>query len=444
MLNKLARREFQLVLTYAPAGLGHLRVTDALYHGLPETVNPVLLGSQDKSIQVLHRITSINPLLRQGFEWLQSGPLADRSNRLYRSFLRSGTGEIYEQLAKLIEERLEPPREVLVISTHFGLAHKLAAVKEKLQKEKQVRVVLAVIVTDDTFQHVWYVDGADLLTVPSHLVKEQYQAYGKSLGNSVSIRVLPYPLSPALGKKLKPIEMTGKVNQLDANCAESIRVSIPISGAAVGTDYFLDLMRDLRAKSERFRFHIVSKDAPFTRDFLSTIAGEFWIVSHAAKTDRKVVDAYDDLFQEHVISLEITKPSEQSFKALIGTHLRGGVILLFSAPVGKQEFDNLDFLQRHYLIPSMQTNARLWEMAEKQASMDGDDRGRIFDEACYWRGVRLPENPQKAGNFILWMLANGILSQMMNCYMMPNPKDEHPDELGPDGVSRFWNLVVSL
>jgi hypothetical protein len=444
MINKLAHRQFQLVLTYAPAGLGHLRVADALYHGLPETASPVVLGSSDKSIQIIHRLTSINPFLRRGFEWFQSGPLSSLSNRLYRAYLRSGTRTIYEQLTHLIEDKLEPPKEVLVISTHFGLAHKLAAVKAKLQKEMQVRIFLGVIVTDDTFQHIWYVDGADLIVVPSHFVKEQYAAYGKRFGGAARIEVLPYPLSPGLGKQLSPEALARRVNQLDAAGTEPIRVSIPISGAAVGTDYFLGLVNGLREKSERFHFSIVSKDAPYTRDFLSTIAGESWVDIHAAKTDREVVDAYDDLFREQVMSLEVTKPSEQAFKALLGSSLCGCVILLFSQPVGKQEFDNLDFLQRHFLVPTVQTNTELWEMAEDQAVLDDAAQSRLFNEACSWRGVRLPGNPQKATNFIWWMHKAGVFSQMTTCDMTPNLANGYPDELGSDGVAKFWKLVVSI
>lgn len=47
-----------LIFTYAPAGFGHLRVTNALYHGLPSGANPVLLGAQDYSINYVHRIAS--------------------------------------------------------------------------------------------------------------------------------------------------------------------------------------------------------------------------------------------------------------------------------------------------------------------------------------------------------------------------------------------------
>ena len=61
-VDQLIHRQLQLVLCYAPAGLGHLRIMDALYHGLPDTVNPVVLGSQDESIRIIHRLTSTHPI----------------------------------------------------------------------------------------------------------------------------------------------------------------------------------------------------------------------------------------------------------------------------------------------------------------------------------------------------------------------------------------------
>ena len=88
-------------------------------------------------------------------------------------------------MCRLIEERFEPPKKILVVSTHFGLAHKLAVVKEKLKKEKGVEIILVVLVSDDTFQHIWYVDGADLLVVPSTFIKKKYAAYGESIDKLV-------------------------------------------------------------------------------------------------------------------------------------------------------------------------------------------------------------------------------------------------------------------
>jgi len=443
-IDQLTHRQLQLILTYAPAGLGHLRIMDALYDGLPDTVNPVVLGSQDKSIQTIHRLTSIHPLGRAIFEWLQSGPLANAANRLYRYQLRLNTGVVYEEMARLIDERLDPPKKILVVSTHFGLAHKLAAIKEKLEKDKQVRIVLVVFVSDDTFQHIWYVDGADLLVVASNFIKRKYAAYGQRLGKHVRIEVIPYPLNPQRAKKLGAHLMAEKKNQLNAKGKTPIRISIPISGAAVGTLYFSHLIAALRKKSERFRFHIVSKDAPFTRSFLSEMRGKPWVDLMVGKKDREVVDLYDALLDKEVISLEVTKPSEQAFKAILGTQTRGGVILLFAEPVGTQEFDNLDFLERHALIPSKEVNTQLWEMTGNGAGIDPALRKRLFEESRTWRGVRLPKGSQRSADFIWWMLESGILSRMMNVNKSIRVKDGKSNILDSNGVDDFWDLAVSV
>jgi hypothetical protein len=443
-IDQLTRKSLQLVLTYAPAGLGHLRIMDALYHGLPETINPVILGSQDKSITNIHRLTSIYPIGRWIFEWLETGPISSPANSLYRYALRLNTGVVYEEMARLIDERFEPPEKILVVCTHFGLAHKLAAIKEKLQKEKRVRMVLVVFVSDDTFQHIWYIDGADLLVVASQYTKRKYAAYGARLGKSVRIEVVPYPLHPRLGKKLDSGQMAEKTRQLDAKGGELIRVSIPISGAAVGTEYFSKLIALLRGHSDRFYFHIVSKDAPFTKSFLSNLAGLPWVDLRVGKQDRQVVDLYDDLMQKQTISLEVTKPSEQAFKGLLGTRSRGGVILLFSQPVGSQEYDNLDFLVRHSLVPSKQTNAELWEIAGNNEPVDPALRTRLLEESHTWRGVRIPNDPQKAADFIWWMLTSGIFSRMLAANTDLKVRDEQSGILGSDGVAEFWDLAVSV
>ena len=443
-LAQLTDRKNQLILTYAPAGLGHLRITDALYDGLPKSVNPVVLGSQDKSIQFIHRMTSIHPIGRAIFEWLQTGPLSSPANRLYRYSLRMNTGVVYNEMARLLDERMEPPEKILVACTHFGLAHKLAAIKHKFQQEKQVRMALVVFVSDDTFQHIWYIDGADLLVVASQHTKRKYAAYGERLRKNVRIEVVPYPLHPRLGKKLGAGEMAEKTGQLDAKGREPIHVSIPISGAAVGTGYFSRLIAHLRQKSNRFVFHIVSKDAPFTKNFLSELAGNSWVDVRVGKQDREVVDLYDVLMEEQTISLEVTKPSEQAFKGLLGTQSRGGVILLFSQPVGSQEYDNLDFLVRHSLVPTEETNAQLWEMVgDRGARVDPALRSRLLEESRTWRGVRIPDDPREASDFIWWMFTSGMFARMLGGNLNLKVKDEASGFLGSDGVSEFWDLATS-
>jgi hypothetical protein len=443
-LAQLTDRKNQLILTYAPAGLGHLRITDALYDGLPKSVNPVVMGSQDKSIQTIHRITSIHPIARGIFEWLQSGPLARQANRLYRYQLRMNTSVVYDEISRVIDERFEAPKKIFVVSTHFGLAHKLAAIKEKLEKEKQVKIILVVLVTDDTFQHIWYVDGADLLVVPSKLMKRKYAAYGHILGKSVRIEVNPYPINPQRMKKLGTVRMAEKKNQLNPRSKEPIQVSIPVSGAAVGTLYFSHLMSALHKKSRRFHFHIVSKDAPFTKTFLYQWRNKNWVDLYVGKKDRETVDLYDTLLDTQVISLEVTKPSEQAFKALLPTEMRGGVILLFSDPVGQQEFDNLNFLERHALIPSPEAQKQLWEMAEHGGAMDTELRNRIYHEARFWRGVRLPWRSQKSADFIWWLHQEGVLGRMLSANVAERVLDEKSRVLGPNGVSEFWDLVTSV
>ena len=210
-----------------------MRIMDALYHGLPETVNPVVLGSQDRSIQTVHRMMSISPIGRAVFEWLETGPLSSPFSRLYRYSLRTNTSVIYNEMARLLAERLERPERILVVCTHFGLAHKLAAIKAELQKREQVRIVLVVFVSDDIFHPIWYIDGADLLVVASQYTKRKYAAYGERLGKKLRMEVVPYPLHPHLGKMLDAGQMAERARQLDPKGIEPIHVSIPIPGAAV-------------------------------------------------------------------------------------------------------------------------------------------------------------------------------------------------------------------
>jgi hypothetical protein len=443
-IDQLMDRKLLLVLTYAPAGLGHLRVTDALYHGLPETVNPVVLGSQDKSIQDIHRLTSVNPVGKAVFNWLQAGPFAAHANRLYRNSLRANHTDIYNEMTRLLSERLERPERILVVCTHFGLAHKLAEIKDELQEREGVRVVLAVCVTDDTFQHIWYVDGADLLVVPSQVTKRKYIAFSKGRGKPPRIEVVPYPVHPRLGEKLNAGELAARARQLDPASAEPIHVSVPISGAAVGTEYASTLITRLREKSDRFHIHIVCKEAPFTQDFLSQWVGKPWVDVRAGKQDRDVVNYYDDLMETQVLSLEVTKPSEQTFKCLAPTGARGGVILLFTQPVGTQEFDNMDFLQRHSLVPSSETNDQLWGIAAEGTGSDPSLRARLFEASRSWRGVRIPSDPGGAADFIWWMHSSGYLARMLNSNLDREVQDEESRVLGPDGVSEFWDLAVSV
>ena len=111
----------------------------------------------------------------------------------------------------------------------------------------------------------------------------------------------------------------------------------------------------------------------------------------------------------------------------------GGTILLFNQPVGRQEYENLNFLKRHNLIPSKIEKFHLWELAEKNNPVSES----ILDMAHNWRGLRLPLEESKTAQFIVWCFKQKIFQKMMHFgHLFKSP------EIGDDGVERFWQKVV--
>ena len=437
LISPLEDKSLLICFAYAPAGLGHLRVTDALYHGLPKGTNtPLLLGSQDTTITYLHRFMSINPFIRHLTVWAEKGRVENVTTFVYKYLLRSHTDLLYEQMKTIISESYTAPSKILIIATHFGLAHQLSEIKERLEKDTRIKVILVVQVTDDSPHHIWYIPGADLIFAPSERTQRELLRYGKKINSNVPITVNPYPISPILSKPLSEEQYKQKLMQVDnKNSTLPIQVIIPISGAAVGTDYFTSLTSELNKKSSRFLFHIICKDAPYTKDFISEIAVHEYIRIYGAQEDRKVINTYESIYQKHVISIEITKPSEQSFKALLDCKAESASLLLFTEPVGRQEYDNLDFLKRHKLIPNNQDQESLLKM-----KINPD----ILSKASSWRGIRLVRDPIKAAQFIYWCLESGIFSRMMRYKPALMNKGFNPSELSPDGVRTFWKKVAAL
>lgn len=433
----LENKSLLICFAYAPAGLGHLRVTDALYHGLPKGANtPLLLGSQDTTITYLHRLMNFNSVIRYLAIWAEKGPAENITTLMYRYFLRSHTGLLYEQMKTIISESYTTPSIILIIATHFGLAHQLSSIKERLEKETRIKVLLVVQVTDDSPHHIWLIPGADLIFVPSARTQREILRYGKTIHTDVPIVVNPYPINPILSEPLTENQYKEKLMQVDnKNSTFPIQVIIPISGAAVGTDYFSTLTAELNKKTSLFLFHIVCKVAPFTKKFISEIAVHEYIRVYGAQEDRKVINIYEDVYQKNVISIEITKPSEQSFKALLDCKAKNASLLLFTEPVGRQEYDNLDFLKRHKLIPNNEDQELLVQM--KAGS-------EILSKASQWRGIRIPKDPICAATFIYWCLKTGIFSKMMEYKSTMMNDGLHQNELAPDGVKKFWEKVETL
>lgn len=442
--SSLTSPNLLIVIAHAPAGLGHLRVADALYHGRPPGVAAVILGSQDKTMTWLHRFASVHTVARAIFEWLQYGWREGIFTAIYRYLLRSHTMLLETQLATLLAEHQPLPATVLVIATYMGLAHQFAAMKERFEKTHHVRLVIVVVVTDDTPLKIWAVAGADIIFVPSGSTKRRLETYHKRREPALHTQyvVSPYPVAPTFAQPLPREKFDERLRQLDSAQNATIHVAIPVSGAAVQLSYFSHYMDALKKGSDRlalhhsdgagFIFHIVAKEMLSTRTFLASMVGRPNVIVASSSVDRQVVDLYEQLYAKEIISLEVTKPSEQAFKALVDPTKRGGSILLFSDPVGRQEWDNLTFLERHGLVPKHAGTKRRWMFAEGANPPDSE----MLADAHHWRGLRLPSDPAQAAAFTLWCLRYGIFAAMADFAGYP----KHP-ELASDGVGKFWEKV---
>ena len=434
--NFFKREDVMVVLTTSPAGLGHIRVTEALKRGLPKGVRAEILGIEDKRIQFLHRITSRNRILRNLMEFVQSSPKIEKIfTRVYQNYLRRDTSYVFSQISSYVARRRPKPNVLLIISTHYSLAHKIAEVKGKLAKELELCVILCVVVTDDSPQKIWGVYGADYIFVPGNKTKIGLASYINSLKlPAPEIIVSPYPISPIFSKALSYEEFELRKSQVKPKESLTMKVIIPVSGAAVQLSYFKELISYLNKKNW-FQITLVSRDSPFTRDFLGWCQGILSVEVMADKFDREVVASYEREIEQQVFAIEVTKPSEQAFKALASPKQRGGVILLFSETVGRQENDNLSFLTKHGLLPN----------EEDSKILDGlfysNDREEIteafLEKARTWKGILLPKNGKAAGVAISRLLKSGVLHLMVN---FKGFRDS--PEIGSDGVKRFWGKLA--
>lgn len=432
-----------VIFTYALAGLGHLRVTKALSEGLPKDIDPVLFGSFDKNIQGIHSFISVHKITRDLMEWVQRGQPQKIFTRLYRKYLRSHTDVWYSQISLIFDQKIDVPRNIVVVATHFGLAHQLAVIKDKIEKEEGVKIFLVVQVTDDTPQYIWYVPGADLTFVPSEFTKKGLEEYGKQEKlPPIKIEVLPYPISPILDKKIDESRLDDRLGQLDPTCSKTINVCLPVSGAAVDMEFYSALIKKLDKKCPWFNFHVVLRDVPFTQLFMQKLKNRENVHLYTSPHDRRVVTLYEDTYVNNVISLEVTKPSEQAFKVLYDTNQIGGSVILFAKPVGRQEQDNLDFMRRHGFILSVEERDFLWKKSLNDESLGNDELNHIFSDEKKVRGIELPFGSTNASNFIYWALKNGVLKRISE-HGLKAPKMDNI-ETRSDGVKLFWDRIGKM
>ena len=412
-----------LIFTYAPAGLGHLRVTDALVDSRPKNYPYIMLGSYDRFITNFHRFFSTNPIAKWIFTVSQYGLMEDFVTAIYRAVLVMTSGQIYKQLKEIVEGRKDV-EEVWVVATHFGMAHQIGAIKEKLIKDTGKTVRLMVQVTDDTSQHIWCIRGTDLTFVPSLRTKTLLERYANKHKMNLLFEVVPYPICPILTKELEKKDERMKVF---SSSSKQINVAVPISGAAVGLTFMTKLISAVVKKSNRFKFWVLVKSSIYTDIFLMNLSKLPNVELVTGRNDNEMISLYELLYQNNLMHLEITKPSEQAFKAILPPSLVGGSVLLFTSPVGRQEYENIDFLVRQGLMPRS-----TYDVAEKSDSTTSN----------FPRAIRLSKDAQIAGNFIIWGLESGLFSKLSSSDFRFSDQAVSSEEVGPDGAYKFWDLVV--
>src|SRR5258706_6795956 len=118
LLTRLSDPTLVIIFASAPAGLGHLRVTEALSHGLPKTAFPLMLGTKAPILKMLYRFISLHPATRRMMEVLQDKAHEDMVAAIGRKLLRLQAKPIYQQLKLILNERLTVPKTVLLVASH--------------------------------------------------------------------------------------------------------------------------------------------------------------------------------------------------------------------------------------------------------------------------------------------------------------------------------------
>jgi hypothetical protein len=431
-LDRLEDPSLLIVFLYEPMGLGHLRVTKALYEGLPEGIPHIMLGADDATGNYFHRFSSSYPLAKQIMERMQYGLGEHLATIGYRLLCKIISYKFHSNLKILLKEQITAPKTVLVVATHPGPGLQFAAIKKQFTREEHIKTFLVVQVTDDSPQRPWDIPGADIIFSPSdETSKILAQYHHHEHAPTVQFITSAYPIAPIFAQPLTKEFFEKRLSQADYTRDASIHVAIPISGAAVGLNFHKNFMHSLSALSQRFTFHIVAKKSPFTEPFLEYVNRHDNMDIQTSTHDRDVITMYEQLYCNEIIALEVTKPSEQTFKALTDPKKRGGSILLFADPVGRQEYDNINFLHKHHLLPS---DTEMLDLCT-----DKPNETTIIS-AAKWRGLILPHDPEEAAQFTYSCLKHGIFKRMMT-YQPPGVGSHEYNEVNPYGVGTFWKMV---
>ncbi|HWA51612.1 MAG TPA: hypothetical protein VG895_00980 [Patescibacteria group bacterium] len=421
------------IFTTSPAGLGHIRVMDAIKDGKPSGIKATDVGITNIKANRIHDLGSRVKFFVKFTEFYQTNHIAESFMTFwYRIYLHRHTKDIIDEFTKIANAN-PAYKKWVIISTHFALAHSISSAKNYLEKKLNIKIYLCVVVTDDSPQKIWAVHGSDLTFVPSAETKINLQKFFNK-ERADSIKVISYPIAPRLTQSISTADFQFIINQLDTKTGMSssssgvTQIEIPISGAAVQLNYFEKFIEKLCRLD--YVFTVIGQESMLSQKFFEDIRKLPRVQVSIGRNPWEAVNFYESLFyQPNRPSIEITKPSEQAFKALLNPRQRGGVILLLTAPIGRQEYDNINFLTRNGLMPT--------EIENKQLFVE-EDLKKWIEKAKAWRAIKLPKDPIKAADFVRRLKQSGIFYAMLFAIIPNKP------ELKDYGVRTIWEEIGKI
>ena len=424
-----------VVFTSSPTGLGHIRVMNALIGGLPPGSTYKIVGVKDVNAAKIHALGSRIKILEKLTEFVQYNPtLESIVTKIYQIFFSSRTKKLTEELVKIREEYPDIDNWI-VVSTHFALAYPVVTIKKTFKKRFGINIYNILTVTDDSPQRIWAANGTNIIFTPSNLTEQAIRDFLPK-DTQTSVETVSFPVSPRLTQTLSDEELTFVENQLDPAMNIPLHLSIPVSGAAVQLDFLESLIKELT--KGQFVCTVIGQITPFTTTFFEHLKNIPRAQISAGNSANMTVKLYESAFyQKSRPAVEVTKPSEQTFKAILKPSERGGVIMLLTDPVGRQEHDNFHFLLRHLLVPDRDEELILDRYLLKGIATT-EEKNMLHYKASHWRALKLPSDPMLASTFIKRAKQEGILHTML-AYVPETKRD-----LTSDGVAQIWSATIEM
>ena len=353
--------------------------------------------------------------------------------------------------------------EVIFIYTHPDPAYIAGFYKHQLETKHGVKITNVLVMTDHfpaNPQFIWNLIDMDLIVAPDELTakltEKQLEYWAKIMkprrldrnAHLPKVVVSGFPQEPLYQQPINP-NIINRQEQLDPKYEGPINIAIPLGGASPQMSFLADTILSLKKLIPQikpwtlFKKHTKQSDEIFVEKMhqagatVETVQDNFQLVTRLC----------DNFNSDTLPALLIVKPGELSNLALFDPQQKGGVILLFTQPVGDQEVQNIHFLQSESggcVMPNDRKNQQLIQFLLKIADQsqleisESEQLSFIRKSANNWRGLSLPKKPNDAAKFIFALRKFGILA-VMSKYQKPENLDiqMHPG-MSDHGSSDFF------